>query len=995
MKLILIPLTFILTLLTVNAISFDNKVTPKITENRGLTSNLTYTFTELRNAWRINYCHKDVNNRLKPEYSNIPITETRGNPTVVTSFDADLNCGNFTVTDVKLNDEIKLGTASTTIQFSSNEVQSESIDSFSENQFVLGWCDNTDKTVLFTTWKANGTNISGVIIADNDVGTCEAEGDVVKVSTLSNDTFVISWFDSDANAMKLQTFLINGTDFSQEIIVDDATGFGTIDTAKLNSTHFIAAWVDSTDGDVHYRKFNSSGNSTQPVQNVNTNIISNTRDVSIDTFNESAWIIMWTNLDVDDLIYSTYIDDVAIINNSIIDDSIAPYSEVDVTRINQTHFAYTYIDTVAGVGEVTWGILDINNVTHLAPSTIGASLPTSGENVQIDKINATDNVAIVFTDNSPQGAFINIIDFQNISIVNVTTYFDTAIVTDGIDVKSQGFCFSNMIVGGHNIWSANLSTDLSEWDGLCPIVAILNLTNLDVFLSKNPVEILEEFTLFANYTNTTDNAAIPNAVCIANSSIAGGGAAGFGRGVLGIGQLSTVDNAVHTQVQNIWGNNTLRVDIDGLPLGKSSYGINFRFHAHTTTPIDDLRVYATCHPDNLTFSNFTFVDQVNISEAVVSTSTENNTVWGFKNVVLIGASVASANCSILFESINSTSDNTWMVPDTVSTLNLNNSFTSADFGETYTLRSNANERSSFVDAGFGLDVPNETTMTFNTTSGLYFLPNIRHGRPFDFNDTVSCSADNFKDATDLVITNVQDNVAPIVQINSIIPDPATILTDNVTIIWSVNDPELLSSLINVSFPNGSLLIESTNKPLILNGTTLTVIGNYSVVAFANDTGGLFTLANDTFEVIKIKTNVSLTLNGIDNNITVTIPQLITPIFNQFNGSAVLTRNGTVIANNTAEELEVGFFNFTVAITQNATHQESIVTHFATLNTINESRAIYRSQIGDVFWIDELGELHFNENDYIKFIKNEFRFIISDVTRFCIDETGGYNGTCPI
>ncbi len=404
-----------------------------------------------------------------------------------------------------------------------------------------------------------------------------------------------------------------------------------------------------------------------------------------------------------------------------------------------------------------------------------------------------------------------------------------------------------------------------------------NATNLDVFQSKNPVEILEEFTLFANFTNSTDGQAIPNATCFANSSIVGGGQAGFGRGILGIGELSTIDNAVHTQVNDIFGNNTLRVDIDGLPLGKVSYGVNFRFHAHNQTPDDALRVFGTCHPGNLTFSNFTFLDQVNATNTVISTSEGNDTFWGFKNVVLFGTAVASPNCSIVFESQNTSADKHWMIADTTTSFNLDNSFTSDDFGETYTIRPNADERSPFVDAGFGLDVPDETTMTFNATSGLYFLPNIRHGRPFDFNDRVFCSAPPFENNTNFVVTNVQDNVAPIVQIASIEPTVAVINVSNVTINWNTNDPELLTDFINVSFPNGSLLIQSTLKPLILTPTELTVLGNYTVIVFANDTGGLFSLANDSFEVanIDVVDPVITLISPTNNTVNNTVPLLIT------------------------------------------------------------------------------------------------------------------------
>ena len=401
-------------------------------------------------------------------------------------------------------------------------------------------------------------------------------------------------------------------------------------------------------------------------------------------------------------------------------------------------------------------------------------------------------------------------------------------------------------------------------------------TNLDVFQSKNPVEILESFTLFANYTIASSGLPVLNAACFANSSRVSGGASGFGRGVLGIGGLSTIGNAVHTQINDIFGNNTLRVDIDNIPLGKLSYAINFRFHAHNQTPTDDLRVFASCH-NNLTFTNFTLFGQVNTTEVVISTSTGNNTIWGFKNIVLFGTQVATSNCSIVFESMNTSIDKHWMIADTTTGLNLNNSFTSTDFGNTYVLRSNANERSPFVDAGFGLNVPNETTMLFNSTSNLYFLDNIRHGRPFDFEDRVFCSSDTVDNATAFVVTNVEDNVAPIVQITSIDPSLIIFNASNVTIQWSVNDPELLVNFINVSFPNGSLLVQSETKPLILTPTDLTVVGNYSVVAFANDTGGLFTLTNVTFEVIIADVGIPVItlLFPLNNTINNTVPLNIT------------------------------------------------------------------------------------------------------------------------
>ncbi len=531
-----------------------------------------------------------------------------------------------------------------------------------------------------------------------------------------------------------------------------------------------------------------------------------------------------------------------------------------------TTYAVAYTSLASNGTIKTFEILDNGTIVQNLDT---AQFDPTG--IQIDLINVDANViAITYSgvgsdgfvktfniqDNGTIGTEIDVLEFETVQVIEptVTKMTSQIYAVAYEDSSAQG------IIKTFNISSPVVS------------IPILNTTNLNVFPSKNPIEILEEFTLFANYTNSSDSTPVLNATCFANSSIVGGGQSGFGRGILGIGELSTLNNAVHTEVNDIFGNNTLRVDIDGLPLGKLSYGVNFRFHAHNQTPVDDLRIFATCH-NNLSFSNFTLIGQVNTTEAVISTSLGNDTIWGFKNVVLFGSGVATSNCSVVFESQNTSSDKHWMIADTTTTFNLNNSFTSNNFGETYSLRPNANERSPFVDAGFGLDVPNETTLSFNATSGLYFLPNIRHGRPFNFNDTVKCSANNFVNASAFTIMNVQDNVNPIVQITSINPDPAIINVSNVTIEWSVNDPELLTNFINVSFPNGSLVIQSELKPLILTPSQLTVTGNYTVQAFANDTGGLSTTANDSFQVLNIDITppVITLLENINNTINNTIP----------------------------------------------------------------------------------------------------------------------------
>lgn len=756
---------------------------------------------------------------------------------------------------------------------------------------------------------------------------------------------IIDTFEWDT-VVGLESRIVNVNENVYAIVSQGSQGDGFIDTVNISDTGIITqAVVDSLEFDI--------------AQAISPDIIS----VDSDTV-----AIAYGGVGNDGFLVTVDIDNSGQIGASVVDSfefDATNGMEIDIIKIAPEIYAIAY----EGVISTNGGKISTINITddgQIGASTINDFIfDPDGLDPEILQVGTTNTFAIVYENSTGNGNIRTVNIFPNGTItaeldrqefdavgndINIISVSDNSlgIVYSGTDsdgfvrtfnISDAGIISSTFVdslefeltqatnpiitnvvndiyqVAFENSGTNGVTVSFNISSEAVAEIIILNTTNLNVFQSKNPVEILEEFTLFANYTNSTDGQPVLNATCFANSTTITGEPAGFGRGVLGIGGLSTLNNAVHTQVQDIFGNNTLRVDIDNLPLGKASYATNFRFHVDTALPSDNLRIFATCH-NNLSFSNFTFIDQVNITEAVLSTSAGNDTIWGFKNVVLIGASVATSNCSIVFESQNSTSSAVWHIADTTTSLNLNNSFTSDNFGVNYTLRSNADSRSPFVDAGFGLDVPNETTMTFNSTSGLYFLPNIRHGRPFDFNDSVFCSADNFQNNNASVETNVQDNVAPIVQIISITPAVAIINLSNVTIEWIANDPELLTNFINVSFPDGSLLIQSENKPLVIDGLTLTVVGNYSVVVFANDTGGLSSTANGTFEVIAIDlTPPTITLvSPANNTATNVIPLNIT--FTVTDN----TPNGiTCILQNSSFEFDRG--NFIQGVNSNLTLAE--------------------------------------------------------------------------
>jgi hypothetical protein len=111
--------------------------------------------------------------------------------------------------------------------------------------------------------------------------------------------------------------------------------------------------------------------------------------------------------------------------------------------------------------------------------------------------------------------------------------------------------------------------------------------------------------------------------------------------------------------------------------------------------------------------------------------------------------------------------------------------------------------------------------TFNASDGYYIL-NVSITDSVDHHDNVTI---NFTiDTTTVALTL------------NIGPNPAEFAFENVSINFTASDDNLGAVKVNVTFPNGSLLAEYTAN-FTLNTTNLTVIGNYTITLFANDSAG--------------------------------------------------------------------------------------------------------------------------------------------------------------
>jgi len=120
--------------------------------------------------------------------------------------------------------------------------------------------------------------------------------------------------------------------------------------------------------------------------------------------------------------------------------------------------------------------------------------------------------------------------------------------------------------------------------------------------------------------------------------------------------------------------------------------------------------------------------------------------------------------------------------------------------------------------------------------------------------------------------NIQESETRTINIDTIIPttilninpNPAEYQTGNIEINWNVNDLNKESSIIEISYPNGTIYITSTNETINVSISKLKLytVGDYSVHIFGNDSAGN---SVDTYE------NLTIT-DTIKPSITSTTPE---------------------------------------------------------------------------------------------------------------------------
>lgn len=174
--------------------------------------------------------------------------------------------------------------------------------------------------------------------------------------------------------------------------------------------------------------------------------------------------------------------------------------------------------------------------------------------------------------------------------------------------------------------------------------------------------------------------------------------------------------------------------------------------------------------------------------------------------------------------------------------------------------------------------------------------------------------DSFGNANSTETRNVTlDITMPAVELFAIQPNPANLSINNVSVNFTVSDLYLNSTILNVSYPNGTTFT-TYNSNFTLTAINLSVPGNYSIRLFANDSAGNSVSSSQNLSVIDVTEPGIILLapgnNTLARNATVIFYYLPDDNFNITN--CTLTLDNRANATNFTVEEDIAN-NFTLVL----------------------------------------------------------------------------------
>jgi len=448
-----------------------------------------------------------------------------------TKFTANSTCGDFIVEDTKKNDKIKLGHASTFIEFHNNDVETIDIKPINESAFVLAWCDETLDDIYLQSFHADGSSLSPKILIDGDQSGCRNEGTPTGVAVLNNsndisEQLVMTLYSRGTSGeVAFNITTVNGTHITSKISDNETllTFSASVSVEAFNESHWLVGLTDNgfIDERVRYAIFNSSGNSINVGGwNASDSDVGLSKDLDVTIFDNRSFAICWHEADSSEFRFDTYMVDHEVVANEVIADTMGAFSEVECQALSNDYLVLAWID----VTQIAYKVYDFDGNVILGQQNID-TVTANAENIALSKHNSTSFI-ITYTDNSTASKKVAMYNVLGETILSPTQYDNNNNEPVGSASASNlfNFCLDTMVlVGGSNtvaFYSSNY-TNLTGWDGSCeeapaPLVdafpdvtlnypadnTITNITAVDFNCSATDDLGLWDVTLYTNLTGS-------------------------------------------------------------------------------------------------------------------------------------------------------------------------------------------------------------------------------------------------------------------------------------------------------------------------------------------------------------------------------------------------------------------------------------------------------------------------------------------------------------
>lgn len=288
-----------------------------------------------------------------------------------------------------------------TISFSSNDVESISMDVISEREYIIIWCDETQDDTTFAVYFTNGTIITVAKDIDTTNGGCTTGSDYqVDIIILNKRITSASavWIGSSGEpSTAVFDYITPIASIPIKIFVSGRTS--AISNNRLNNTAYAIAWIDSTNRDASAIIIDQDGNNITSTLIIDSEVGDPANAISTTSFNgdDQNFSVIWFDNDANNIQFTTLVKNVSgvtltldVVLPPIILDSGVTFGNgaVATDRFDSTRLVLGWLKATGLTSNIKFSTYFKNGTVITANTVIETSVGLS-QSISLSSLNTT------------------------------------------------------------------------------------------------------------------------------------------------------------------------------------------------------------------------------------------------------------------------------------------------------------------------------------------------------------------------------------------------------------------------------------------------------------------------------------------------------------------------------------------------------------------------------------------------------------------------------